>query len=665
MKKLLLIFTVLIAFINISLGQIFSSSGSTTIVSNSTETCNSIVVSGLAVSINGTFGVRQVCVTLSSACMKDIDMFLVAPDGTRIEMSTDNGGASDGLNNVCFRMDASANGSIANIPKTNGTTHTGNWMPEGDLYAANNGQNPNGTWSLCVRDDAGGGACTSNGTITSWNIDFGPPYPPAISVQDCNGAIPVCQSTYSETNTYPGSGYKNPEISSTSNCLVENEKNSVWYVFTVETGGNMGFQIAPKSTLSTFDYDWALFNITTNGCNGITGVPADGDPVSPQVSCSYSTAGGSTGTSSAGTGGAVGCTLDAPANNSSNACATGSNQNSLIAVTAGQTYALLISNFTGGGSGYDINFNAPGNTASIFDQTPPSYSAITGTVACGSNTVTFTLTEPVQCSSLSGTEYTVTGPSGYSSTATAVGNGCFGASTTNSITLTLATPLPTNTNGPFIITAGNGSDFATVNDNCGNEQVLGQTISFITACPLPIELLSFNAKLEEDKVFTYWVTSSEINNDFFTVEKSSNVVDFEPVATIKAAGNSTSNKSYYLIDEYPLFGISYYRLKQTDNNGNYAYYNIVAVKNMNTPIRVSTNLVENSLLINYQSAANNQIVIEIYDTMGKILYTEKSTGSEGSNEKIIDISSLSEGIYIVAVKNGEQVKKAKIVKYLK
>ncbi|HVE61852.1 MAG TPA: proprotein convertase P-domain-containing protein, partial [Chitinophagaceae bacterium] len=354
MKRSLLFLFASVLFAD-GFAQTFSSTGTTAVANGGSEVCNNITVTGLATSINGTFGVNKVCINIASSCLKDIDVFLVAPDGTRIELTTDNGGSSDNYTNTCFMMNAAANGSISS--GTNNAPYTGTYIPEGDLYKANNGQNPNGTWRLCVTDDkATGGGCTAGSTITSWTIDFGVPPPPVRSVQDCNGGIAVCQNTYSETNTYPGSGYVTPEVANLNNCLAEGEKNTVWYIFTVETGGNLGFQITPKSTDPIFDYDWALFNITTNGCNGITGNSGEGDPVSPMVSCSFSTAGGSTGTSAAG----VGNTSDA----------LGSNQNSLVPVTAGQTYALMVSNFTGGGNGYDLNFNAAGNTASVFDQTP-------------------------------------------------------------------------------------------------------------------------------------------------------------------------------------------------------------------------------------------------------------------------------------------------------
>lgn len=635
MKSFLLLPITLFLFANHAITQTFNSTGSSTIVDNSAETCNNITVSGLASSINGTFGITSVCVTLSSACMKDIDMFLVAPDGTRINLTTDNGNNSDGFNNLCFKMNATTNGSISNIPGNNGLIHTGDWIPEGNIYDVNNGQNPNGTWKLCVADDKSGGGCNTNGTLTSWSINFGAPPARAVSVQDCNGAIPVCQNTYSETNTYPGQGYVSGEISASGNCLGEGEKNSVWYVFTVETSGNLGFQITPKSALSTFDYDFAMYNITTNGCDGITAT--DGDPVSPQVSCNYSTVGGSTGTSAAGTG--------------NNQNALGTNQNTLIPVTAGQTYAFQVSNFTGGGSGYDLNFNAAGNTASIVDVTPPTYNAIVGTVICGASTITFSTSEPIRCSSLFGNEFTVTGPS-YSSSGTTTGAGCPG--TTNLLTIALSTPLPTNTNGPFNITVGAGSDGGTISDNCGNSQPVGQTISFNTSCPLPVQLIDFRAQIiNYERVKINWDTKLEENNDYFTLEKSNSGHDFVEIARLDAIKDNSPIKRYTYYDEDVSKGTSYYRLKQTDYDGKSMYHSIVSVYYEN-PLNIVVNQLQSTVTVTYTSDLSENSVLQFYDITGKIIHSEFIDKSIENKKSEIDTKGLNKGIYFLRIQNNKQ-----------
>lgn len=87
--------------------------------------------------------------------------------------------------------------------------------------------------------------------------------------------------------------------------------------------------------------------------------------------------------------------------------------------------------------------------------------------------------------------------------------------------------------------------------------------------PLPIELVSFNAKKSGHLVRCEWETATETNNDFFTVERSADGTHFSTLACLKGAGNSSKHKYYMFEDINPLDGDSYYRLKQTDFDGKF------------------------------------------------------------------------------------------------
>ncbi|HUM46860.1 MAG TPA: T9SS type A sorting domain-containing protein, partial [Chitinophagales bacterium] len=104
------------------------------------------------------------------------------------------------------------------------------------------------------------------------------------------------------------------------------------------------------------------------------------------------------------------------------------------------------------------------------------------------------------------------------------------------------------------------------------------TITVDVTVVLPISLLYFNAHPVQDIVALNWSTDSEFNNDFFTVEKLNTENVFEPIATVDAAGNSSIQLFYSAFDRHPLPGINYYRLKQTDFNGNSAYSNVVSAE---------------------------------------------------------------------------------------
>jgi hypothetical protein len=102
-----------------------------------------------------------------------------------------------------------------------------------------------------------------------------------------------------------------------------------------------------------------------------------------------------------------------------------------------------------------------------------------------------------------------------------------------------------------------------------------------TCNPLPIELLYFEAQPYNErganKVLLIWETATEINNDYFTIDRSKDAIHFDELCKIKGTGNSYHNISYQFIDENPYEGISYYRLKQTDYDGRFKYSFIRAV----------------------------------------------------------------------------------------
>jgi hypothetical protein len=133
-----------------------------------------IVVSGLPTSINNSFGLVSLKLNAVHGHIRDIDCFLVAPDGTFIEITTDNGGTNGAdFTNTVFRDDAPTSITTATGPCT------GTFLPEGYLNSSNNNQNPNGTWQLRVIDDQPANGYT--GSLTNWSLTFGNNPPAAFS----------------------------------------------------------------------------------------------------------------------------------------------------------------------------------------------------------------------------------------------------------------------------------------------------------------------------------------------------------------------------------------------------------------------------------------------------------------------------------------------------
>lgn|GEM_PF-835930 len=100
----------------------------------------------------------------------------------------------------------------------------------------------------------------------------------------------------------------------------------------------------------------------------------------------------------------------------------------------------------------------------------------------------------------------------------------------------------------------------------------------ITQTPLPIELLSFTANVVHESVRLNWATATETNNDFFTIERSTNLNDWEVLGFVDGAGTSSRPLHYSFTDYNPMAGVSYYRLKQTDYDGKFEYFGPLAIQ---------------------------------------------------------------------------------------
>jgi hypothetical protein len=150
--------------------------------------------------------------------------------------------------------------------------------------------------------------------------------------------------------------------------------------------------------------------------------------------------------------------------------------------------------------------------------------------------------------------------------------------------------------------------------------------------PLPIQLKSFEAKPMANKVDIQWVTASELNNDYFTLERSSDGQEFAEVVRIPGKGTKQSESSYDYLDERPIVGKSYYRLKQTDFDKKSSYSKIVLVElalGQNPEVVVYPNpTTEETFSVQMNGFIPEETVqIKLSDSMGRILFTEQTTVS--------------------------------------
>lgn len=178
----------------------------------------------------------------------------------------------------------------------------------------------------------------------------------------------------------------------------------------------------------------------------------------------------------------------------------------------------------------------------------------------------------------------------------------------------------------------------------------------ISNCPscsfaLPIELIYFNVLLHNRTVKIDWQTASEINNDFFSIERSEDGINWEIIQEVNGAGNSNTIINYSITDYYPNHGISYYRLKQTDFDGQFEYSDIkfVNVESADSNnIHIYPNPTNN--IINIQGNIQELADIKIINKLGQDVTNLISISNKNQSTLIYDLSNLSVGIYFIKTK---------------
>ncbi len=184
--------------------------------------------------------------------------------------------------------------------------------------------------------------------------------------------------------------------------------------------------------------------------------------------------------------------------------------------------------------------------------------------------------------------------------------------------------------------------------------------------PLPVELLEFTATpVNNTYVNCHWATASETNNDYFTVLRSRNGLDFGSIGTVPGAGNSNTVKNYDFNDEHPYDGTSYYRLKQTDFNGMSKLSNIVAVDFAslnNFGLNVFPSPTDgNNISVNITGAKDREVLVVVRDILGQEYYSKVILVEDGSYTFALDKQSrLPAGVYLVIATSNDKYLSRKI-----
>jgi hypothetical protein len=187
--------------------------------------------------------------------------------------------------------------------------------------------------------------------------------------------------------------------------------------------------------------------------------------------------------------------------------------------------------------------------------------------------------------------------------------------------------------------------------------------------PLPVELLSFEAKANHSGVLCSWVTATETNNDHFDLERSTNGTSFKKIGEMKGygAGTSVHNMEYKYQDDDICTGTVYYRLKQVDIDGRYSYSEVAAVVCKSSLVTVAPNPAHNSFNLTFYEPLAGNVTVEVTDIIGQVMMTKVFEVERGFNERTIDVASFANGIYYVKITSGDSQAGdvTKTIKFLK
>ena len=186
--------------------------------------------------------------------------------------------------------------------------------------------------------------------------------------------------------------------------------------------------------------------------------------------------------------------------------------------------------------------------------------------------------------------------------------------------------------------------------------------------PLPITLTSFNATYisENNSVLINWEVASQLNNKEFVIEKTTDGINYTEVATLAGAGTTPFSNSYSAVDYNPYDGVSYYRLKQTDEDGNSTEFADVPVSIgtiTNSSVSVYPNPAITNAVLTYTSDNSLPVTLTITDLSGKTISSSTYTQvQKGENSFIMNTTGLTQGLYLLRVSGSQKSFYQKLIK---
>lgn len=180
---------------------------------------------------------------------------------------------------------------------------------------------------------------------------------------------------------------------------------------------------------------------------------------------------------------------------------------------------------------------------------------------------------------------------------------------------------------------------------------------------LPVTLLDFYGRAEADAIGLYWSTSTELNNDFIVVERSLNGIDFVKIGQVEGKGTTTEQQNYTFIDNYPVSGTNYYRLRQVDYDGVEELHSIISVlfdRPLEFGVTISPNPARETLQVDWSLPKKQDGMLRVFDLQGQLM--SQRAIAHGSGRYNLPIRDLPAGLYVIQMEQGGKTETLRFVK---
>lgn len=184
---------------------------------------------------------------------------------------------------------------------------------------------------------------------------------------------------------------------------------------------------------------------------------------------------------------------------------------------------------------------------------------------------------------------------------------------------------------------------------------------------LPVELINFEAEKINSGVKLMWSTATEVDNDYFILEKSSNGQHFTEIAKIIGAGNSSFTTKYSYTDNSPLEGISYYRLSQVDFDGKRVTFPPVPIRTTGktkNEVQILRNLFNNTIEFSTAEIRSGNLQVSLFSSEGRKVIDDYRDAAQNTLYKIDNLESLSNGFYLLQIRQeGQLIHSSGLIKH--